>query len=242
MDNLLTNFVNRIAAMTLEAKKEQFIEKDGVPYRLRGDYTRMTNDEPNTVMVNSLSAINEWLESNENDQDEQFICIIDDEKSVSLYRKRDCYENRALIMRATAITSTFPFGCFREQKQFAINVHSSFVKSTEKSELIKQGSRVKAENVVTSEDDGISQNVTMSDGVRVKQEAAKPLFKLAPYRTFSEIDQPLSTYLFRVEKQGGEAHCALFESDDKIWKLEAIKSIRNYLKENVKSDKVSIIG
>ena len=77
--------------------------------------------------------------------------------------------------------------------------------------VLKVASNVSAESKVTNSDDEISQSVDMAKGIVLKEQATlKSRVMLAPFRTFSEIDQPLSTFVFRVE-QNGSIHLALFE-------------------------------
>lgn len=247
---MITNAINKIAEMALKNQKKDFIEHKGKEYKLVNDsYKELEKLEmckPGEIEINSLSGIVSWLESNENDRNEEFIIVIASEEEVFLIRKRDKFEARAMIVKATAIPGSFEFNQYKDQKDFIINVHSSFVKDVEKTELIKQCSAVKNEGITTSVDDGISQKVTVSDGPRVAEKTAKAFFSLAPYRTFSEVEQPRSTYLLRLDTRGVDKDkkvvCALFASKDKTWKNEAIASIKKYFKENIKSDKVSIIG
>ncbi|MGC4432461.1 hypothetical protein ABWL48_20460, partial [Streptococcus suis] len=48
-----------------------------------------------------------------------------------------------------------------------------------------------------------------------------------PYRTFAEVEQPASQFVFRIDKQ---ARMALFEADGKRWVQEAVGNIAAYLK------------
>jgi hypothetical protein len=59
-------------------------------------------------------------------------------------------------------------------------------------------------------------------------------FKLKPFRTFREVDQPESPFIFRVHQQAEEMpKCALYEADGGAWKLQAMKNIGDYLKEKL---------
>ncbi len=54
---------------------------------------------------------------------------------------------------------------------------------------------------------------------------------LAPYRTFPEIEQVESKFIFRMQ-EGPNA--ALYEADGGAWKNEAMRRIKEYLVENLK--------
>lgn len=61
------------------------------------------------------------------------------------------------------------------------------------------------------------------------QKKVEPKVKLKPYRTFREIEQPASVFLFRLKnRDGAPPECALFEADGGAWKLEATDKIGKY--------------
>lgn len=62
-----------------------------------------------------------------------------------------------------------------------------------------------------------------------KAKAPNPV-TLRPYRTFSEVEQPSSEFIFRINQL---ANMALFEADGGKWRLDAINNIANYLKEEL---------
>ncbi|WP_235888509.1 RusA family crossover junction endodeoxyribonuclease [Streptococcus pneumoniae] len=62
-----------------------------------------------------------------------------------------------------------------------------------------------------------------------KGKAPNPV-TLRPYRTFSEVEQPASLFVFRIDKQ---ANMALFEADGKRWVADAVGNIAAYLKEQL---------
>ena len=85
------------------------------------------------------------------------------------------------------------------------------------------------EHVTENKDDGLSQTIQVRTGIttRAKVKIENPL-SLKPYRTFREVEQPESLFIFRLKNQNG-LHCALYESDGGAWKLEAIKNIKAHL-------------
>jgi hypothetical protein len=56
---------------------------------------------------------------------------------------------------------------------------------------------------------------------------------LAPYRTFREVEQPRSEFLFRLRNKAPDnlPECALFEADGGRWKLDAMLTIKEWLKD-----------
>lgn len=93
-------------------------------------------------------------------------------------------------------------------------------------------------------DNGISQTVTVKEGAATLMQAEVPSpAELRPYRTFLEVEQPSSPFVFRINRLG---ECALFEADGGIWKHEAMENVSQYLvnelKELIDSGSLTIIA
>lgn len=80
-------------------------------------------------------------------------------------------------------------------------------------------------------DDGVTQKATVKTGIASKGEAIVPNpVKLRPYRTFLEVEQPASEFIFRVKQNKYDGiSCAIFEADGGAWKIAATSSIKDYL-------------
>ena len=132
-------------------------------------------------------------------------------------------------------TIGFRFGQYQTHEDFFVGVMANFVQNDDKDYVLRIASSLTTERVVTSDDDGISQGVGLKAGVSLKtQETLRPRVKLAPYRTFREVAQPISEFVFRV-KQNGDAMptLALFEADGGTWKLEARENIARFLSAGI---------
>jgi len=66
---------------------------------------------------------------------------------------------------------------------------------------------------------------------------------MKPYRTFVEVDQPESNFIFRM-REGMQA--ALFEADGGAWKNVAMNNIKKYFDDNlddeIESGHVTVIA
>jgi hypothetical protein len=121
------------------------------------------------------------------------------------------------------------YGRFYDTEDFNISVQSRFVDNPDKKLLLKFTGLIKEENVKQTGDDGISQAIMIRTGVVSVDQAVVPNpVSLAPWRTFQEVKQPESMFVFRM-KDGPSA--ALFEADGGAWRLEAIRNIKEYLEE-----------
>jgi hypothetical protein len=85
-------------------------------------------------------------------------------------------------------------------------------------------------------DDGVSQKATIKTGLASKGEAIVPNpVRLKPFRTFTEVDQPESAFVFRMKNDNYSGiTCGIFEADGGAWKREAMESVKAYLKEELK--------
>lgn len=68
-------------------------------------------------------------------------------------------------------------------------------------------------------------------GVTTKDAAFVPNpVSLIPYRTFLEVPQPASDFVFRIsEGRGGAPAFKLVAADGGLWKSQAVDNVKNYL-------------
>ena len=78
--------------------------------------------------------------------------------------------------------------------------------------------------------------MTARNGVHLGAVDITPVWELQPHRTFTEIAQPSSLFLFRVRKDGDNTRYTLFETDGNKWAVDAIESINCYLHWNLKEE------
>ena len=120
---------------------------------------------------------------------------------------------------------------YRDYEKAAIELRSLFIPGEGVDYLIDLLSRIRKEDSVTSEDNGVTQEVTVKQGVNLKAyEKVNPRVKLQPFRTFIEVDQPESEFLLRVDDNG---NIGIFEADGGVWKLEAKQNASAYFEENL---------
>lgn len=170
------------------------------------------------------------------------LCHITSPTAVELIsRDVDNHSRRRVWAEATyPECKGFTFGAWLDPEQFIIGAQAnfqrvkvegddgSFVKDLDY--VLSIASKISAEHAADNDDDGIAQRVTVRQGIALKTEQVlKPLVSLAPYRTFAEIDQVLSTFVFRARIDGGTAKLALFEADGGRWKLGAYSALKTWL-------------
>ena len=100
----------------------------------------------------------------------------------------------------------------------------------------------------TFSDDGVSQQAIIKTGVTTKDAAFVPNpVNLIPYRTFLEVPQPASDFVFRIsEGRGGAPAFKLVAADGGLWKSQAVDNVKNYLVEALADvpdrEKITIIA
>lgn len=158
-------------------------------------------------------------------------------------READDFGRRHVFAKATypAACKTFPFGQWLNPEQFVIAAQMGFQRvlietgddgkrAQDLDYVLQCASAISNEAMRASDDDGISQTVTMKQGIHLKgEQTLKARVNLAPYRTFAEIDQVVSLFIFRARPQGDDIGLALFEADGGRWRLDAVAAIVKWL-------------
>ncbi len=182
------------------------------------------------LIIGTLTSLVDYIKGNpDNLSMAEMFLYVANPTNVYLYpkiqaadRSRDCYLN------AVANGSAFEFGRFIEQDKFIIGLRSQFKEDDNSKKLLSIAGNIEELLSVSCVDDGISQDVTVKKSITKKENATVPnIFNLSPFRTFLEVDQPGSDFLFRIEKS--PIRLALFEADGGMWKLEAMKGIKEFL-------------
>jgi hypothetical protein len=149
-------------------------------------------------------------------------------KDSDIWGRRQIYVTSHLLE-----TRGFPFGTFHDHETFLIGVLAHFTQTEDRDYLVSIASHIASEKVRTSLDDGIAQEATLKQGASLKTTVAlRNRLKLAPFRTFREVDQPVSEFLFRL-RGGNETTpptLALFEADGGKWQIDAMEIIGRYLR------------
>ena len=150
-------------------------------------------------------------------------------RTVTVFSTLDDAMGRDDLYRAVCDAPEFKPG-WMDQEQAIIALRSMFIPNEEGTGyLLDLISRVSKDDGVTSDDNGVSQTVTARTGVSLKQyEQVKQRIPLAPYRTFTEVEQPLSEFILRVDN---ECRIGLIEADGGAWKMAAKQNIRLYFEE-----------
>lgn len=197
--------------------------------------------------TNSLSSVADYIKSNADfdalASDGRKIIHVEDEKTVWLYTEMNSFKKRSALLLASAWVSSFPFGQWLSLENFIISVQANFVTDEHRDELLSFVATVKQDTGVEQQDDGVTQKVTTRSGVSLSRTSKVPNpITLRPFRTFSEVEQPESAFVFRIKaEEGGCVKAALFAADGEAWRHDAILKIRDYFQTHVIAEDDSVI-
>ena len=187
-----------------------------------------------SIEMNTLSSLIDYIKSGVDTFADEMIIHVQSPTLVSMYSALDAEREREYVVEVKANVPVFNFNQFQDHESFCIGVQSKCIDDpkTDKALLLKFAGTVEAGSVSEYGDDGVSQKATVKTGIASKGEALVPSPAiLKPFRTFVEVEQPVSSFIFRMkeDKYSKAIQCALFEADGGAWKLEAMQAIKAYL-------------
>ncbi len=114
-----------------------------------------------------------------------------------------------------------------------IELQANFQKNEELELVLKAVGNIEKRNGQEYSDDGCSQVATMKTGIATKADVIVPNpVELIPFRTFQEVGQPASKFVFRIGDKEVPAF-KIVEAEGGIWKNEAISNIKAFLTEQL---------
>lgn len=229
MDDILTNFVDKILDLSL-------FQSEVINGRV---YTNKPANLITTPLVAplktcSLTSIVDYIGSmakSGGDAQDQKIIFIESPNKVSLRSPLDNENQRQEFVSAYAKPCAFPFGQWVPTAKFIIDLQACFQDMGSKPDMLQYVGNLVAENIKTSTDDGVSQKAVVMQSAASKAVKTVPNpVELQPYRTFLEVEQPESQFIFRLkfEDRTQEFHCGLWPADGDGWESTAIQHIRDW--------------
>lgn len=188
--------------------------------------------------LSTLTSLVDYIKSNKDNLDyKNLILIVNNYDEVILKTSIDSSNKRDKIISCVARTKAFEFNRFLNKENFIIGLQSQFCDTEERNNLLKILAVTQEEAGVINEDNGISQSVKTKKGVVLGENTVIPNpIQLAPFRTFTEINQPTSQFVFRIKNECGSLDMALFEADGGIWIIECMQRIKLYLEKQLEEE------
>jgi len=184
-----------------------------------------------SINMSTLTSLLDYIKAHIDSMSDKMVIHVVSPEEVQLFSKLNEERDREYLVKVHAQVPDFNYGRFIGHEEFCINVQAKFLNdpATDKGLLLKFAGTVESGTVAEYGDDGVTQKATVKQGIASKAEAIVPNpVKLRPYRTFTEVEQPVSEFIFRMRDSNG-VQCALFEADGGAWKNAAMKNIKDYL-------------
>ncbi len=215
-------------------RKAERFDVDGRPYFDKG-LCPVHAPIPKALTINTLTGLVDYLNAKKDFSGAVFhgMIYIEGHDTVSLISPLNVsgFMERSEYLHARHTQPVFSFGQYYDVENFIIALQAMFVQDEATAQLLKIVGNLKDETSVITKDDGVTQEVTARQGISMVAQVALPNpVTLRPFRTFREIAQPASSFVFRIKRTKDQAPvCALFEADGKQWQIEAILSIKEFL-------------
>lgn len=185
------------------------------------------------ITMNTLTGLVDYIKSNTDFMGLNMIIQVVSPTKVKLFSSLDQDREREFLVEVNAMIPSFDFDTFIEKEKFVIGLQAKFLDDpeTDKALVLKFAGTVENKTIAEYGDDGVTQKASVKTGIASKSDAIVPNpVKLRPYRTFTEVAQPVSEFIFRLRDGRYDGiECAIFEADGGAWKNAAMKNIKDYL-------------
>lgn len=213
-------------------KTPEILSVGGMNYTDKEVRPVIYNPKARAIELSTLTSLVEYIKSNVDALGKKMIIHVQSPTSVLLYSALDEYREREYIAAVNARVPDFEYERYMSHERFCIALQAKFLDDPEsdRAKVLRFAGTVEDGTVAQYSDDGTSQKATVKTGIASKADAIIPNpVTLRPYRTFHEVEQPMSAFIFRMKSERG-VECALFEADGGAWKNAAMENVEMYLR------------
>ncbi|MEM1202675.1 MAG: hypothetical protein AAGN66_05555 [Acidobacteriota bacterium] len=210
--------------------REFFVDSDGDLVDVHHQLELAARAYPSPFSTSTLQSLVAYVGENRDQLDlKSHVVHVVSPTEVVLQGPLDNLSRRASFLKAKWPSLSTSVGRWQDLEAFRVEILTGFQATETREALLEALGRVKASKSQQVADDGVSQRVSMDDGVDgYWQELPSPL-ELVPFRTFSEVDQPSSVYVLRVRKGDSGLEARLLIADGGSWGTEAVSRIGTWL-------------
>lgn len=215
-----------------EQAQPKVIELDGERYSDRHLIRIPWNERAEALRVSTLTSLVDYIKSEVDNVESKMLVHVVSPTEVQLISSLDLDRKREVLVSAVADLPEFPYGEYIGHEKFLISMQAKFLPGEDRDLLLKFAGTVRSGSVAEYGDDGVTQKATVKSGVSSVTDAVVPNpVALAPYRTFLEVEQPQSSFVFRMRDDDARGvQCAIFEADGGAWKYNAKHNVATYLR------------
>lgn len=247
MDNL-KDALQYIAGLGVDAEKTEVLDINGKTYANKSLTRYDKLPKADRIKASTLTSLVDYIHQCNKEFPGSMIIHIASPTKVYLMSALDKEREREILFEVNAEISEFRFDQWYDQEHMMIDLQANFLINEDLELILKAVGNIEKKNEQTFSDDGRSQVATMATGIATKADVIVPNpVELIPYRTFQEVKQPASKFVFRI---GGKDEPAfkIVEAEGGIWKNEAISNIKSFLLEHLSDmvpaikERITVIG
>ena len=223
--------IEYIASLAVKATKPETVEINGKIYSPRDlkRYDAPQYAEP--IKATTLTALVDYVCENHHEMHDHMIVHVVSPAKVLLYSGLTEERKRETLFEVNAQLPQFAYGQEYGQEAFVVAMQACFDKNDDREAVTLMASNIVNTKAAEYSDDGVTQQAVIKSGIASKSTAFVPNpVVLIPYRTFTEVEQPASSFVFRIsEGRDGSPGFKLVEADGGAWKREAMQNVADYL-------------
>lgn len=229
----LKRAIEYISEQAVKAAEPKQIELNGKIYCDKELYRYDRPEMAEPIKATTLTSLVDYIKESRKELRDRMIIQVVSATKVLLYSGLLPERKRETLFEVNALLPEFYYGREYDQEEFLVALQANFELSDDRETLSVLAGNIVNTQTATYSDDGISQLATIQTGVTTKETATvKNPVTLFPYRTFLEVDQPASEFVFRIgEGRGGAPTFKLVAADGGRWKSQAVDNVKNYLTE-----------
>lgn len=223
--------IEYIAELARESDQIKTIEIAGKTYSTKRISRCDEADKAEPITATTLTSLVDYIKESREELRERMIIQVVSETKVQLYSGLLPERDRETLFEVNALLPRFEYGIEYEQEAFLVAMQSCFKPNDHREAVTILASNIVNTQQAMYSDDGISQQAVIKTGITTKEPALVPNpVKLIPYRTFLEVEQPASEFVFRInESRNGAPTFKLVAADGGLWKSQAVENVKNYL-------------
>ena len=200
------------------------------------------------VSLFTLNSLIDYIKSNTDTIKGKCLVHVVSPTEVELISELDKDRKRETLAYVTASIPKINLNSFMSQEEFIIMMQSQFsndeTQPNDKEIVLQVAGNVIDKTVADYGDDGISQKATIRTGIATNDDVKVPNpVILVPYRSFQEILQVPSSFVFRMRQGDRGVSCALFEADGGAWKIDSVLRVKQFLQNQLEGiDNITVIA
>lgn len=189
------------------------------------------NPKADALHMGTLTGLVEYIKAGIDEMQDRMIIQVVHPLEVRLVSCLDYDRIREELVRVEGSVPDFVYGQYMDHESFLVALQAKFIQNNDRDLLLRFAGTVENGTVASYGDDGVSQKATIKKGIASKEDCLVPNpVSLRPFRTFMEVEQPESQFIFRMKDDDrGGVRCAIFEADGGAWRNSAMGNIKDYL-------------